>query len=90
MSRRIHCYISRKGEIYDITGYVALVLGYRRHDRDGGFSVGGCGMDMGFHVVHTLSYALHGYAGAGWRGKVDESNRLSAIRPGYTLTHRWL
>jgi hypothetical protein len=36
-----------------------LVLGYRRAKRDG-LVVGGCGMDMGFHIVHSLGYALWG------------------------------
>lgn len=90
MSRRLHCYFVRKGEIRDITGYVALVLGYRRNDRDDGFTVGGCGMDMGFHVVHSLSYALHGtHDDPRWKGLRHEA-RPGVIRPGYTLNHRWL
>lgn len=27
---------------------------------DAGVKVGGCGMDMGFHVAYNLSYVLHG------------------------------
>jgi hypothetical protein len=40
---------------------VAEVLGYRRAKRGDGLIVGGCGMDMGFHVVNSLSSALYGY-----------------------------
>jgi hypothetical protein len=35
---------------------VARVLGEKL--RDGGLGVGGCGMDMGFHLVYSLSRAL--------------------------------
>jgi hypothetical protein len=40
---------------------VAEVLGYRRAKRGDGLVVGGCGMDMGFHVVEAVSSALYGY-----------------------------
>lgn len=42
-------------------GYnIALALDWK-YDRDReGIKVGGCGMDMGFHVVNTLGYALYG------------------------------
>jgi len=36
--------------------------------------VGGCGMDMGFHIVYSLSLALYGSANDG----------------GYTLSQEWL
>ncbi len=39
---------------------VAVVLGYGRAKRGDGLVVGGCGMDMGFHIVHSLGYALWG------------------------------
>lgn len=38
----------------------AVLLGERQGKRDG-LIVGGCGMDMGFHVVYGLSEALYGY-----------------------------
>lgn len=38
---------------------VACVLGYRQAKR-GGLVVRGCGMDMGFHIIHSLGYALFG------------------------------
>jgi len=43
---------------YDITYLVAKVLGERRNDSDGGLVISGCGMDMGFEVVHRLGYTL--------------------------------
>lgn len=81
MSRRIDFYkINRKrGDMSFLSGYIAKVLGYRRHGDDG-LVIGGCGMDMGFHVVNSLSYALHGM----------KANDGSKHRPGYTLNCRWI
>lgn len=50
--------LRRDGEVpYHLDGNVALALGDRigKHD---GVIVGGCGMDMGFHVVYNLSATL--------------------------------
>lgn len=42
-------------------GYnIALVLDWKYDREREGVKVGGCGMDMGFHMVHTLGYALYG------------------------------
>jgi len=43
----------------DITYLVARAIGERRHARDGGIVMGGCGTDMGFELVYQLSYALY-------------------------------
>lgn len=85
MSRRIDLYrVEHDGPRYGtdlrfLTGYVAAVLGYRWDDRNGkhGLVVGGCGMDMGFHVVYNLSRVLfpdgHGCIGEGCPSN-DHSN----------------
>lgn len=39
---------------------VGLVIGARQAKRGDGLIVGGCGMDMGFHLVYELSHALYG------------------------------
>ena len=39
---------------------VGVALGYPRASKGDGLRVGGCGMDMGFHIVHSLGYALYG------------------------------
>lgn len=84
---------NRKPEIVDISGYVARVLGYRRTDRNGGIRVSGCGMDMGFHLVHCLSYKLHGYhdvnVSEDKRGRPHRPSTTS-YRAGYSLNHRSL
>lgn len=53
---------------------VACVLGYPRASRGDGLRVGGCGMDMGFHIVHSLGYALFGEEAEKGIGK--EANAL--------------
>lgn len=58
MSRRIDLCVMRDNEPRLITRSVADVLGCR-HDMDKqGLTVGGCGMDMGFHMVYNLSRSL--------------------------------
>jgi hypothetical protein len=67
MSRHIRCYcvIMQNGKpvVHWISNLVARALGYSQDYRSGALKVSGCGMDMCFHVVHSLSYALHGHAG---------------------------
>jgi len=81
MSRNIACVIVRDGELRDITWLVSKALGWpvRNSGRTGeGVVVGGCGMDMGFHLVHSLCYALW----PDWKGET--------LRAGYQLTQRWM
>jgi hypothetical protein len=44
--------------------YVAKILEWSYKDKTNAVGVGGCGMDMGFHLVYTLSRILFkdGYA----------------------------
>ena len=43
--------------------HVCQVLGLRRGKNDG-VVIQGCGMDMGFHLVYELAYALYGNSDA--------------------------
>ena len=70
MSRQVRLYIVDKtdGRIVDISYWAAKVLGWG-YAGDGyrdGIRVSGCGMDMLFHTVYSLSYAM-GY------GALDQS-----------------
>ena len=57
MSRDIDLYkMTADGPEY-LSGYAATALGERRAP-DQGIRVGGCGMDMGFHLVYNLSRTL--------------------------------
>lgn len=73
MSRRIDVYTIHKGELTYLSGYIEGITDMKRH-RDGGLIVGGCGMDMGFHIVYNLSAALYGHDNRG----------------GYELHHEWI
>ena len=82
----------------DITWLAGKALGCRRHD-DGGLVVGGCGMDMGFHIVYNLSRTLFpsGFTciGNGCPAS-DHPNGDRNREPhkhgngGYALQQRWL
>lgn len=84
---------------------IGAVLGLRFHTRRGqrtdALHVSGCGMDMGFHCVHNLGYALwpDGFTCAGARcPSNDHANDPSSTRDGkrlhrsggYALTQEWL
>ena len=40
--------------------YVAKALNWSYKDKTNSVGVGGCGMDMGFHLIYKLSYTLFG------------------------------
>ena len=65
-----------KPALYDITYHASKVLGDKLTEKNGHrvIKVNGAGMDMGFHLVYSLSSVL--YAGQ--------------ERAGYKLSHRWL
>lgn len=52
--------VDENGVLRDITYTAALALGEKVKDRHGAWviRVGGCGMDMGFHLVYSLSSVL--------------------------------
>lgn len=84
------------GHSIDISGSVAHVIGDRFDSTNGGVRVMGCGMDMGFHVVYSLSRALypHGFECIGDRcPSNDHGNRETRTQHpegGYALRHVWL
>jgi hypothetical protein len=80
MSRRIDLYTVKKNQIVFITGLVCHALEYSLPGKHQGLFVQGC-MDMGLHLVHSLSYALHG---------MDNHDSKGNRRSGYTLEHRWI
>lgn len=75
MSRDIRVVIVQKyGTILHPNHSVSVLLDYPRAKRGDGMRVGGCGMDMGFHIVHSLGYALFGEEARDGTGK--EANAL--------------
>lgn len=85
---------------YDISGWVAHATGLTRDHKLGGVKVGGCGMDMGFHIVYELSSVLFrdGFTCIGRRRcpSNDHSNgdrnyrRHKHSDGGYALRQSWL
>ena len=88
ISREITFFILKDNEPHYLDYRIGLVLDLKRGKSDG-LKVHGCGMVMGFHVVHSLSYAIHGT-------HAERGEHLAAEPPkgnkraGYTLTHRWV
>ncbi len=92
MSRSISCVIPDAEQgFHDITWLVGRALDYPRRD-DGGLKVTGCGMDMSWHLVYNLGWAL-------WPKGFDHTERThprnGSKEPrdtdgGYALTARWL
>ena len=76
MTRLISAYIVVDGRIVDISWHISHVLDWHRAE-NGGVKVGGCGMDMGFHMVYSLSYVLF----------KNDNNKSDA---GYTLNQTWM
>ena len=78
MTRRISVFVvDSDGDLRDISYYVGAVLGWSITDVMGHRTVrvDGCGMDMGFHLVYSLSYALY---------RVD-----GVERAGYVIRQEW-
>ena len=48
----------------DVSWLVARATGFKFNSRWDGLTVTGCGMDMGFHLVYSLSRTLYGSPGA--------------------------
>jgi hypothetical protein len=77
MSRTMSVKIVRDNRVDDITFHVAHALDYPLVEVNGSraIRVGGAGMDLGFHVVYSLSSVL-------FRGQ--------AVDAGYLLKQAWL
>ena len=58
MTRNISFKITDKDNILDLSYHIAKVLEYPFNDKYHAIKVSGCGMDMAYHVVHTLSRVL--------------------------------
>jgi hypothetical protein len=90
MQRSISLFTNGEEGPFDITYFAARVLGGRVDQKNGGIKVGGCGMDMGFHIVYNLSYCLfpEGFKVEGIGRNGDTSGWDTD--GGYALKHRWL
>ncbi len=99
MSRSIKVILIRDNDSMDISGFAGRALGWRCDDRRGGVKVSGCGMDMGFHIVYSLSSVLfpngHTCTGKGCPSN-DHNNgdrnyrRHNHQSGGYAIRHSWM
>lgn len=101
MTRHIDVVKVEDGDVRYLTAQVALACGYRRA-KDGSLVVGGCGMDMGFSVVYTLSDRLYGHGTEGYAclgercpsnyhvNSRDHSTQTEPHTDGYAVSQRWL
>lgn len=80
MRRSIRVLILRDGEALHPNHAVSVVLGLSRAKRGDGMIVGGCGMDMGFHIVHSLGYALFGPEAEHGTGKAANALRRAILK----------
>ena len=87
MSRDIDLYVMRDNEPRWISYWVSQALGYPLAKHDRGIKIGGCGMDMGFHLVYNLGRRL-------WPNGTPKPHGRRNGEPdsdgGFALTHRWL
>ena len=106
MSRRIDVYKMTDAGPHYLTGNVADAIGATFPSKGDGLRIDGCGMDMGFHVVYTLSYVLYpeyecvGEGSGRWEGCPSAAHDSGPDRDrygagvthhdGYALRQRWL
>jgi hypothetical protein len=81
MTRDISLVYVKGGHIHNVTYSAALALDWNLSEKSGNraIKVSGCGMDMGFHLVYTLSRVLY-------RDVIDPSQGDA----GYHLLQAWL
>ncbi len=58
MTRYIDVYVFRDNEPRYISYWASKVLDWKMSRTQEGIKIGGCGMDMGFHLVYSLSHRL--------------------------------
>ena len=86
MQRRIDLYTIKQNKLVYLSAYAADLLGGRLH-KDGGIAVGGCGMDMGFHLVYSLGSRMWP---KGTRKPHSRRNGEPDTAGGYALEHEWV
>lgn len=90
MTRWLDLYIIKDNTPRRITWLAAAALGYTYDFKREALKVGGCGMDMGFHVVYCLGRRLFpdGFAveGTGRNGDTSGWDKDG----GYALRHEWI
>jgi hypothetical protein len=98
MSRHIKAYALKDNQLIWLNWYIEKILGWKRADDDA-TKVDGCGMDMGFELVYTLSSKLfpNGYECIGKKCPAnDHVNGDRNYEPhhhndgGYAIIQKWM
>lgn len=82
MTRFIDLYYIEDNRPLRITWQAAKALDWTYDEKREALRVGGCGMDIGFHTVYTLSSVL-------FRGE-NHRDDATGEDAGYSLRHEWL
>ena len=95
MMRVISFYEQRTDKELRMIDYsMGILLDHTRVPRGDGLRVGGCGMDMGFHMVYNLGRTLFPKGGSlkhsPRRLQEERSGRTKETDGGYLLKYRWL
>ena len=83
MTRYIDLYVIRDGRPLRLTWSVAQALNWPYDTKREALKVTGCGMDMGFHAVYTLSAVL-------FRDSETFRDPVTGEDAGYSLRHEWM
>lgn len=98
MSRSISVVLMKDGQPYQLDYWISKT-GESIDQRNGGVKRGGCGMNMGFDLVYSLSHRLfpEGYECIGERCPSNDHNNGDRDRTphhhqsgGYALRQQWL
>lgn len=91
MSRRIDVYFIRKNKPVYLT-WLCQKFDIGKIGHEPGLVVGGCGMDMGFHVVYSLSHSLFPKGFKLQKGQYGRNGDKSSFDRdgGYALRQEWL
>ena len=87
MSRKVHAYIVTKDKRVERISYQVGVITGSTYAADGSVVCYGCGMDAGYHLVHTLGHYL-------WPKGTSKPHGIRDGEPdtdgGYALKHEWI
>ena len=91
MMREISLYIVYKRELVCINWRASQIIGWNQ-GKHGGIKVSGCGMDMGFHLVRTLSSRLYPKGFKLAKNQYGRNGDKSGFDPdgGYALKSSWM
>jgi hypothetical protein len=90
MTRTIDVFYMKENQPIRINWEIDKITSFNM-TKDGYIKVGGCGMDMGFHLVYSLSRCLFNDVNfAKYKLSGRNGNKYETTDAGYILKQRWL